>query len=98
MSDEQKIELTRVKARISKHVLTFVTKCNMKSIPEFQMRELQEYVFKKMGHYVAPDSPSRILRQLRLDGALNYTVVNRRKSLYRIEEVSEVKNETLPTL
>ena len=32
---------------------------------------------------VAPDSPGRILRQLRQEGKLYYVVINRRESLYQ---------------
>ena len=36
------------------------------------------------GNRVAPDSPGRILRQLRQQRLLNYEVVSRRQSLYRV--------------
>ena len=32
---------------------------------------------------IAPDSPGRILRELRLNGRLDYVVLNRRQSLYQ---------------
>jgi hypothetical protein len=35
----------------------------------------------------APDSPGRILRELRLTGKLNYVVINRRQSLYQFRAV-----------
>jgi hypothetical protein len=36
---------------------------------------------------VAPDSPSRILRELRKQGRVDYIVVNRAASLYRVVAV-----------
>ena len=39
------------------------------------------------GNYIAPDSPGRILRQLRQQKLLNYTVVSRRQSLYQVVPV-----------
>jgi hypothetical protein len=32
---------------------------------------------------IAPDSPGRILRELRLEGKIDYVVLNRRQSLYQ---------------
>jgi len=36
---------------------------------------------------IAPDSPGRILRELRLRGWLNYVVINRRQSLYQFRSL-----------
>ena len=49
---------------------------------EFTMGELQTFVNSRVK--CSPDSPSRILRALRLEGRVNYSVVNRAKSLYKI--------------
>ena len=55
--------------------------------PQFRMDELRAHI-EGWGHR-APDSAGRILRLLRQEGAIKYSVVNRAQSLYRIEEVSE---------
>jgi hypothetical protein len=47
----------------------------------FHMKELTDHVTSQ--HMVAPDSPGRILRMLRREGSLDYTVLNRAKSLYQ---------------
>ena len=51
---------------------------------EFRMPELLGYVRRRFPHS-APASVDRLLRQLRLDGKVDYTVVNRRQSLYRVD-------------
>lgn len=52
----------------------------------FTADDLRKYVGRKME--VAPASPDRILRLLRKQGKVAYTVMNRRTSLYRINAVS----------
>jgi hypothetical protein len=47
----------------------------------FHMQELTDHVMSE--HRVAPDSPGRVLRMLRGDGSLDYTVLNRAQSLYQ---------------
>jgi hypothetical protein len=74
MADEH---LARVTERISGAVQEF---CGNHS--QFRMVELAEFVGKRTG--VAPDSPGRILRQLRSLGRVRYRVVDRRSSLYEI--------------
>ena len=49
---------------------------------EFHAEELRQYVLKQLPN-IAPDSPGRILRAMRLKGFLDYTVVSRRASLYQ---------------
>lgn len=51
------------------------------------MDELRRYVGRELEEAIAPDSPGRILRQLRQQGVLNYAVVSRRQSLYRVVPV-----------
>jgi len=53
---------------------------------QFHMEQLLLYIQGNLG-MIAPDSPGRILRQLRQQGLLNYTVVSRRQSLYRVVPV-----------
>jgi hypothetical protein len=76
-SDHQ--ERARVRSRIGKLILEF---CGYN--PTFFMQELTSFVERRVGGHLAPDSPGRILRQLRQQKLLNYTVVSRRQSLYRI--------------
>lgn len=75
-------ELARVKLGLAAHIFEF---CESRAGTEFHMSELNDWVSSRRG--VAPSSPDRILRQLRLDGIIRYTVVNRGKSLYRIDSV-----------
>jgi hypothetical protein len=69
--------LERVGERISGAVLDFC-----RGVRRFHMNELTDWVSKRTG--VAPDSPGRILRQLRSVGKLNYRVLDRRASLYEV--------------
>lgn len=48
------------------------------------MQDLTEFVSSRVNGFVAPDSPGRILRLLRQSGRINYVVISRSKSLYRI--------------
>ena len=55
----------------------------------FHMEGLRQFVEIRMrgaGH-IAPDSPGRILRQLRQQGQINYKVISRRKSIYQVVPV-----------
>lgn len=48
----------------------------------FHNQDLLVYVRTHIGEAIAPDSPGRILRELRQRRQLNYRVVNRRASQY----------------
>jgi hypothetical protein len=48
----------------------------------FHVEQLRRYV-ESTTPDIAPDSPGRILRELRLEGKLNYVVLDRRASLYQ---------------
>lgn len=78
---EQDPERERVSSAIGQDVLRF---CRARLGAEFHLEELREFVALR-GHR-APDSAGRILRLLRQQGRLAYEVVNRRQSLYRIDE------------
>ncbi|KKK85582.1 hypothetical protein LCGC14_2771810 [marine sediment metagenome] len=73
-------ERARVRSRIGSLILEFC--CENRT---FHMEDLRLYVQNWVD--VAPDSVSRILRQLRQQRVLNYSVVSRRQSLYRTERV-----------
>ncbi|KKK51240.1 hypothetical protein LCGC14_3116930 [marine sediment metagenome] len=51
------------------------------------MEELRSYVGRNLVGCIAPDSPGRILRQLRQQRRLNYDVISRRESLYQVRPV-----------
>lgn len=78
MSDAPE-ERQRVYARIAPVIMAY-HKINPGA--EFHVEELRRFVLEAAPG-IAPDSPGRILRQLRLQGRLDYVVVNRRASLYR---------------
>lgn len=85
-TDQQ--ERARVRSRIGSLILEF---CRHRT--GFHMEDLRQFVEKKMSDglflCIAPDSPGRILRQLRQQGLLNYKVVSRRRSLYRVVSVGK---------
>jgi len=82
---EQDAQLQRVSSGIASHVLDFFKSRGVGS--EFHASDLAAFVEERVG-YVSPGSPDRILRDLRKRRLLNYTVVSRSKSLYRVERVS----------
>jgi hypothetical protein len=61
--------------------LAGVAKVIADSIRRFASDRGDDHVMSE--HRVAPDSPGRVLRMLRGDGSLDYTVLNRAKSLYQ---------------
>ena len=81
-SDTHVASLYRVNDRIAGHVLVF---CRAHVGLEFHMDWLTEYV-RECG-WAAPDSAGRILRSLRQKGRVEYSLLSRRDSLYRVESV-----------
>jgi hypothetical protein len=75
-------QLERVGGRIAGAVLAF---CRAYRGQTFHLEALMEFVREIAG--VAPDSPGRILRNLRQRGFIDYEVVSRPKSLYRMQRV-----------
>jgi hypothetical protein len=75
---ENKVHLDRVSSRIGHLVIAFFR--NVGEGNTFSSPELLRYVASR--ELCAPDSPSRIMRQLRLEGHLDYEVVNRRQAKY----------------
>jgi|GEM_PF-2942399 len=69
----------RVYDRIAPLILEFRQRCGE---GQFHAEELRTFVRDRVPE-IAPASPDRILRQLRLEKRLGYEVVNRRASLYR---------------
>jgi hypothetical protein len=83
--DEQRENLERVKLSIGEIVTEFCRARLESGKVEFRISELTSYVLERSTR--APSSPDRILRQLRLDGVVEYEVLNRSQSLYRVMEV-----------
>lgn len=81
--EEQEEHLARVSSRIASIIMTFA-RDNLGA--EFHMDLLRLCVAHNIGT-IAPASTDRVLRDLRQRGRLNYVVVNRRQSLYKITEV-----------
>jgi len=78
-SDHQ--ERARVRSRIGSLIMEF---CRINDT--FYMENLRGCINRSLGD-IAPDSPGRILRQLRQQKLLNYKVVSRRQSLYQLKPV-----------
>ena len=72
-------ERGRVYGRIAPLILMFSRDNAGK---QFHAEELRRYVLRAAPD-IAPGSPDRILRELRLEGKLDYVVINRRQSLYQ---------------
>lgn len=77
--------LDRVYSRIAIHILAFHDEHRGQF---FHAEELRRYVLQHEPLMIAPGSPDRILRQMRLKGMLNYDVINRRASLYQFKELA----------
>lgn len=86
-SPEQQENIARVYSKIAATILAFFRLIGLYG--EFHVDELRVYVER---HYpnTAPDSAGRIMRELRLHGDLDYEVVNRRASLYRITAIGKL--------
>ena len=81
---EQTEQFERVNSRIGEHVLAFYAQYPVGA--RFYAGELLDYVTDQV-EKVAPSSPTRIMQQLRRNGALNYRVISRSESLYEITPV-----------
>lgn len=76
--------LQRVRVKLSHAILMFVTKRRMDGRLDFHADDLREYVNRHAPG--ALGSPDRVLRDLRQRGLVNYELLSRRGSLYRIVE------------
>lgn len=79
----QQKEIGRVSTRIAAAIRSFCRKRLQAGPTTFHADELREWVRLKVGQ-VAPDSPGRILRQLRQRGEISYELVSRSGSEYRL--------------
>lgn len=75
--------LKRVSENLEATVLDFCKKRLQRGVPSFFAASLNVYVAREHDTDVAPDSPGRILRKLRRDGLVNYTV-DRARSRYTL--------------
>jgi hypothetical protein len=78
-------DLARVSSRIELAIVTFFDR-RARLSRTFHMDELRQSVVHSCGT-IAPDSPGRVMRDLRRRRVIDYAVENRRRSLYRIMEV-----------
>jgi hypothetical protein len=79
---EQSRNLARVRARLRVAVFEFLKVAFLRPHGEFTAAELGAYVAERVT--AAPDSASRILRLLRKEAVVEYDVVSRAESRYRV--------------
>jgi hypothetical protein len=77
-ASEQGKQLVRVEGAIADHVLAF---CRLMGDREWHLDALTEYVQRRAA--CAPDSPRRILSELRKTGQVQATCIDRSASLWR---------------
>ena len=77
-------ERARVFSRIAPFIMQFKAE---RASSTFHADELRTYVIERVPD-IAPASPDRILRELRLLGKLDYVVINRRQSLYQFRAIN----------
>jgi len=76
----QKQNLSRVKSQIATVILDFWEQTGPKT--PFHMTNLLKYVRSRRPN-IAPDSPSRVMRDLKQHKVIDYVVLNRSASLYK---------------
>lgn len=85
--DEQSRQLERVKGSIAAVILDFFA---TKKVGEhFFASDVHSFVRSKAS--IAPASADRVMRDLRQSGEVNYVVVSRSRSEYRVESVANFK-------
>ena len=77
---EQNENLNRVSRRIAPAIIQFHEAKKTGNSPLFLADDLREFVINKVGSYLAPASPDRVLRDLRKRGRLDYRVISRSES------------------
>lgn len=92
MVDDAPEERARVFSRIAPHILTFRDE---RPDGTFHAEQLRDYVIERSPE-IAPDSPGRILRELRRVGSLDYVVINRRQSLYQFRRAEPLTPSAPP--
>src|SRR4030095_3103600 len=84
--EEPEEHLERVSSRIARAIVQFC-----REHKEFHADELRAAVIQATGS-TAPGSADRILRDLRKRGIVDYVVVSRRESFYRVVSVKGAKD------
>jgi hypothetical protein len=79
----QSIELARVSAEIAGAILEF--RSALAPARTFHCEDLRRFVIARHPS-ISPDSPSRILRDLRKKKLLDYKIISRNASLYEFAE------------
>lgn len=79
--DQQAAQLARVRANIAPEVLAFFA--SRQSGDEFHVNDLTRWVWRT-NPLVAADSPRRVMAELKASGQLNYELLSRSRSLYRV--------------
>lgn len=82
----QRANLARVSGNIAGIVRDFCRERLDEGRAQFHMQDLTAYVNARST--IAPDSAGRVLRDLRRHKVIDYTVVNRAQSLYKVTGVS----------
>lgn len=83
---QQEAHLQRVTGALASAILRFCRARLATGRSEFYANELREYVQGSQDS--APASADRVLRALRRDGILDYVVVSRKDSLYKLLRVA----------
>jgi len=78
------LERSRVFGKLAPIIMQYAERNAGRTFHVEQLRRYVERAYPGVG--VAPDSPGRILRELRLLGKLDYVVLNRRDSLYQFRK------------
>lgn len=82
--------LHRVRSAISARVLAFFAA--RQPGDRFHIGDLTQFV--QAAHTtIAPDSPRRIMSELKTDGLLNYNLISRSASLYEVAEIPAQQQE-----
>lgn len=82
---EQAKQLQRVKGSIGDVIVEFFKSREVGEL--FYASDLHEFVAARAS--IAPASADRVMRSLRLDNVINYSLVSRSKSAYRVEATTE---------
>lgn len=81
----QKEEIERVSEKVSQHVIDFFEQHGPGY--EFNLHEITLYVMQRVK--CSPTSPYRIMASLKSKNQVNYTVLSRKESLYRMTALEE---------
>ena len=90
-------DLERVRGKLGPVILKGARSVWRRGQHEFHINDIIRWVWAQPGNeWIVADSISRTLRALRLEGYLDYEVVNRSQSLYRLTRIVMFGDERLP--